>query len=120
MSRGLGKLQQGILMLLADNQRRCTLDIAVELYGIQPNEDGVYVYNGAQHTAVRRALLSLKKLGHIDSEGGWRYRQGKRRAHWWFIYEDGATCKWPKRSLDEIAADILALAKAEAAGAGLT
>jgi hypothetical protein len=106
MSRGLGKIQRAILSALADHQPHHTLELVVAAFAIKKVE-GVYLFNSSQHAAVRRALRLLLKAGHIEQT--WSHLREYPRL--WIIlgdgsYEEGACSRWPRRTLDEIAADI--------------
>jgi len=85
MSRGLGRLQRRLLEIFERDPGAygTPLDLAVVVYDVQPDDHGLYVVDGAQASAVRRALISLYKRGKIRRDGfrsngrqGWTLNNG--------------------------------------------
>jgi hypothetical protein len=111
MSKGLGRIQRALLDTLADGEGHTAIEVACLVYGVEPKADGTRYCTDAQYAAVRRALCGLKRLGYVDDK--WMGMGTRRRG--WFRYGEGACCKWPRRSLDELAAGIAAATKGAAA-----
>ena len=61
MSRGLGRIQRGILEVLQYGQKE-TIALAGIIYAVAPGED----VTEAQHAAVRRALKTLQRAGKVE------------------------------------------------------
>jgi len=85
MSRGLGRLQRRLLELFEQDPGAYStaLDLAVILYDVKPNNDGMRLVTSAQHSAVNRALIGLYKRGKIRRDGfrsngrqGWTLNNG--------------------------------------------
>ena len=74
MSRGLGRVERQVLVLLKRGGELKTVDLAAGVYAIATSDQ----VTAAQHAAVRRALASLQRKGPVGaiarSDGG-----GKRR-----------------------------------------
>ena len=72
MSRGLGRIQRDCLRVIAKCQasgrQPTTFNIAAEVYRIKPDSDGNRMCNDAQHTAVKRALVSLRRKGLVSGQ----------------------------------------------------
>jgi hypothetical protein len=65
MARGIGSLQERLLAALADGRLYTSLTLAVMVYGIEPNADGLRVVSHTQEVAVRRALNGLMKRKRV-------------------------------------------------------
>ena len=85
MSRGPGRVQRRLLELFEKDPGAygTALDLAVILYDVKPDNDGMRLVTDAQHSAVRRALMALYKRGKIRRDGfrsngrqGWTLNNG--------------------------------------------
>jgi DNA topoisomerase IA len=69
--RGLGRVQQTCLQVISQREAKAkdfwptTYDIAADIYQIEPDKDGNRWVTDAQHVAVKRALESLQRQGHL-------------------------------------------------------
>jgi len=70
MSRGLGRIQRECLRVIevyleANGRPPNTFNVTVEVYQIKRDRHGNRTCNDAQHTAVKRALASLRRKGLV-------------------------------------------------------
>lgn len=82
MSKGLGRIERDILTVL-QTRPMATVSIVIAVYGIEvPAASWRYEQDfitDAQHSAVRRALATLKRKGMVEaSDRHWRRSQ----RHW--------------------------------------
>jgi hypothetical protein len=69
MSRGLGWVQHACLKVLAEaSEPLTTFTVTAEIYNVQRDQDDNRWVTDAQHVAVKRALISLRALGLVESE----------------------------------------------------
>jgi hypothetical protein len=72
MSRGLGRIQRECLRVIeayeAAGKRPTTFNIVAEVYQIKRDRHDNRMCNDAQHTAVKRALVGLRKKGLIKGQ----------------------------------------------------
>jgi hypothetical protein len=83
MSRGLGQIQRDCLRVIETRNHAGespdTFAITCDVYAIKPDKHGDRLCNDAQHTAVKRALRTLRAAGRITGQDA-GYARG--RAHW--------------------------------------
>jgi hypothetical protein len=69
MSRGLGRIQRECLRVIesyeAAGKEPTTFNIVAEVYQIKRDRQGNRTCNDAQHTAVKRALAGLRRIGLV-------------------------------------------------------
>jgi hypothetical protein len=83
MSKGLGRIQRECLRVIkaceAAGKRPTTFTVTVEVYRVEPAENGDRLCNDAQHTATKRALANLRRKGLIAGQPDITvYPNGKR------------------------------------------
>lgn len=71
MSRGHGKIETAILEVLTQNSEEMflSLELAVIVYEVAPDEAGYFPVSPAQAAAVRRALSNLQRQGKAFNLG---------------------------------------------------
>jgi hypothetical protein len=83
MSRGLGRTQRECLLSIethnAGGEEPDTFKITCDVYAIKPDKHGSRMCSDTQHSAVKRALRTLRTAGRITGrDDGFIYG----RAHW--------------------------------------
>jgi len=82
MSRGLGRIQRECLRVIEEyaqmGERPTTFTIAAEVYNVRPDRHGDRWVNDAQHSATKRALIGLRRMGLVAGEQDTEVHDGQR------------------------------------------
>jgi hypothetical protein len=79
MSRGNGRIQRDLIVALEKQDRLVdTFELAADVYGVEPNSDGVLLVTDAMVTSVRRALRKLAAEGRV-----FRITRGSNKRGYW-------------------------------------
>ena len=79
MSRGHGRIQRDIIAAIEKSTDMVdTFELAVNVYSIEPNGDGLRILSDAQLVSVRRALVKLAAAGKVFKI----MRGSNKRAYW--------------------------------------
>lgn len=71
MSKGFGPIQRRVIAIYEQNPdaEYDAFQLAAKVYDVAPAGDGVCYVTDAQASAVRRALVALRKAGHVEYLG---------------------------------------------------
>ena len=86
MSRGLGRIQRECLRVIESYEKAgkepTTFNIVADVYQIKRDRHGNRMRNDAQHTAVKRALAGLRRIGLVAGQQARRVVEGEPDLLW--------------------------------------
>jgi hypothetical protein len=122
MSKGLGRIERGILSFMEGKADVETFDIAWAVYDMKPDAEGRRLIPRAKLVSTRRALSLLAKRGMIER----LYRGHDRRTYWVLPSEappalDVRRLKSPSHRMvaEALGVSATTVARAKASGRGI-